>query len=141
MTHPCHLDHNYKGDSSVVLLAVVDAQLRFTFVDIGTNGRISDGGIWNKLTLKRALEERSLHIPAARALPNIQNDFPFVLVGDEGFPLSMNVLIPYPGEQCRMSMCNQLILNRIALKSFQTVESEEMLGKRVWSACSLISNF
>lgn len=70
--------HNYKGDSSVVL-AVVDGQLRFTFVDIGTNGRISDGGIWNKSILKRALEEKTLHIPAARALPNIQNDLPFVL--------------------------------------------------------------
>lgn len=93
--------HNYKGDSSIVLLAVVEANLRFCFVDIGTNGRISDSGIWNKSKLKRALEENSLHVPAEEPLPGISNDFPFVMVADEGFPLSTKVLIPYPREQCR----------------------------------------
>jgi len=34
--------YNYKGDYSVVLLALVDAQLRFIYVDVGTNGRVSE---------------------------------------------------------------------------------------------------
>ncbi|KAK3916294.1 Inclusion body clearance protein iml2, partial [Frankliniella fusca] len=39
---------NKLGHFSIVLLALVDAHLRFIFVDVGTNGRIGDSGVWNK---------------------------------------------------------------------------------------------
>ena len=54
---------NYKGDYSVVLLAIVDAQLRFIFIDVGTNGRASDRGIWNNSKVKQYLEK--IDIPQA----------------------------------------------------------------------------
>lgn len=92
---------NYKGYNSIVLLAVVDAQLRFIYVDIGTNGRISDLGLWNKCTLKAGIEQKKLNFPLPRKLPGSNNIFPYVFVGDEGFPLSTSVLIPFPGAQCR----------------------------------------
>lgn len=90
--------HNYKGYASVVLLALVDAQLRFIFVDIGTNGRQSDSGIWNRSSLKKHLENNSIHIPEPAPLPHSNMNFPFVIVGDEGFPLTSRLLIPYPKE-------------------------------------------
>ena len=92
--------YNYKGTFSIVLLAVVDAQLRFIYVDIGTNGRVSDSGIWNKSTLKALIEENRINFPAPAKLPGTQVNFPYVIVGDEGFPLTERVLIPYPGLQC-----------------------------------------
>lgn len=94
------LYYNYKDTYSIVLLALVDAQLRFIYVDVGTNGRISDSGIWNKSTLKAHIDSNSLKIPPAASLPGTETEFPFVIVGDEGFPLSMNILIPYPGSSC-----------------------------------------
>ena len=36
--------YNYKQRFSIVLLAVVDADYKYLYVDIGCNGRVSDGG-------------------------------------------------------------------------------------------------
>ncbi|GBN55842.1 hypothetical protein AVEN_260639-1 [Araneus ventricosus] len=63
------LYYNYKGDFSIVLMALVDANLRFIFVDVGTNGRISDGGVWGKCKLKLALDRNTVNIPEANNLP------------------------------------------------------------------------
>ena len=57
---------NYKGTFSIVLLALVDADYKFIFIDIGWNGRISDGGIDRNATLFSALENNSLNIPKER---------------------------------------------------------------------------
>lgn len=92
--------YNYKGTFSIVLMAVVDAHLRFIYIDIGTNGRISDSGVWNKCSLKARLDSGQLRLPAASPLPGTTQTFPYVLVGDEGFPLTTSLLIPYPGLQC-----------------------------------------
>ncbi|KAK3926080.1 Protein ALP1-like [Frankliniella fusca] len=84
--------YNYKSTFSIVLLAVVDAQLRFIFIDVGTNGRACDRGIWNSSDLKSYVENYAL--PRA-PLPNSDIMFPYVIVGDEGFTLSEHVMIPY----------------------------------------------
>lgn len=85
--------YNYKNCFSVVLLALVDAQLRFIYLDVGTNGRASDRGIWNNCDLKSYLETNVL--PRA-PLPNTDVMFPFVIVGDGGFTLSEQLMMPFP---------------------------------------------
>ena len=46
--------YNYKNSFSIVLLALVDADYKFLFVDVGCNGRISDRGVY-KLLVKAAM--------------------------------------------------------------------------------------
>lgn len=88
---------NYKGDFSIVLLAVVDANLKFIYVDVGTNGRTSDGGVWGKSQLKRAMDNDQLNIPGAKKLPGTNVFAPYVMVADDAFPLSMNIMKPFAG--------------------------------------------
>jgi len=86
---------NYKHTFSIVLLAVVDADYRFLFVDVGCQGRISDGGVFRNSTLSSALETNELDIPPPHNIPNTDIITPFVFVADDAFPLTNNIMKPY----------------------------------------------
>ncbi|PIK53163.1 hypothetical protein BSL78_09941 [Apostichopus japonicus] len=69
--------YNYKGTFSIVLLALVDAQYKFIYVDVGKNGRVSDGGVFKDSSLDTTLEE-GLNLP-----PTNESHLPYVIVGDK----------------------------------------------------------
>lgn len=54
------LFHNYKGFFSLVLLALVDADYTFLWMDIGGYGFMSDAQIYNESELKECLEDGKL---------------------------------------------------------------------------------
>lgn len=87
--------YNYKGTHSIVLMALVDADYKFLFVDVGTNGRISDGGVFEKTALAAMLENKTLHLPDNKPLPGRTTPQPFVIVADEAFPLKPYIMKPY----------------------------------------------
>ena len=47
---------NYLGFHSFVLFALVDAEYKFLYFEVGAPGRVGDSTIWNASKLKRALE-------------------------------------------------------------------------------------
>lgn len=59
---------NYKGNHSIVLLGLVDAQYKFFYVNVGVNGHISDGGVFRESSLSQAITNTSVNIPPAKAL-------------------------------------------------------------------------
>lgn len=65
-------------------MALVDAECRFLYIDVGTNGRANDGSVFRLSSLKRAMDINELHWP---------DDY--VIIGDDAFPLSLNVLKPF----------------------------------------------
>lgn len=77
-------------------MALVSADYKFIAVDIGSYGKNSDGGIFSRSALGRGLENYSLNVPEARILPGMQEPVPYVIVGDEVFPLKPYLLRPYP---------------------------------------------
>lgn len=93
------LYYNYKGQFSIVLLAVVDANYLFRVVDIGAYGKSSDGGSLSACAFGRALREGTLNLSDDEPLPNGEHlgPVPFVFVGDKAFPLQKHLLRPYPG--------------------------------------------
>lgn len=85
--------HNFKGTNSIVLLGLVDAKYRFIYVNIGVNGRISDGGVFHQSSLCKAISENSINFPQAE--PIVGQSLPYVIVADEAFSLSPNLMKPY----------------------------------------------
>ena len=43
-----------------MLMALVDVDLRFIYMDVGISGRVSDGGVWNKSNIGTALQRGNL---------------------------------------------------------------------------------
>lgn len=89
--------YNYKQYFSILLQAVVDANRKIIAIDIGTPGRQSDAGNFRTSSLFYLLEARELNVPDNRPLPFSNIDMPFVLLGDEGYPLLPYLMRPYPG--------------------------------------------
>ena len=54
---------NYKKTFSIVLLAVCNARYEFSLVDIGSEGRQSDGGIFNNSTIGTAIDNNLPNFP------------------------------------------------------------------------------
>lgn len=60
---------NHKGVHSVVLMTLVDANYKFIYINIGSKGRDSDGGVFNDCFLSSALKNNTLNVPSAQPLP------------------------------------------------------------------------
>ncbi|CAK1589075.1 unnamed protein product [Parnassius mnemosyne] len=117
---------NYKHTFSIVLLALVDACYKFIAVDVGAYGRNSDGGIFAQCNLGKRLENGTLHVPIGKNLPGSSTFAPYVIVGDEAFPLKTYLMRPYPGHQAtgdanktnfnhRLSLARRLVENAFGI--------------------------
>lgn len=76
-------------------MALADADYKFSFIDVGCKGRISDGGVFNRGSLNRALQNNTLHIPPPRFLPGTNIETPFVILADDAFALKPYIMKPY----------------------------------------------
>ncbi|CAH2005050.1 unnamed protein product [Acanthoscelides obtectus] len=112
---------NYKGTFSIVLFAIVDANYNFIYVYIGCQGRISDGGVFKNSGFAKALDKSMLNFPQPTILPGRQKPVPYVLVADDAFPLSENILKPFAGNQDRGS--RQRIFNYRLSRARRVVEN------------------
>jgi len=89
------LYYNYKGYCSIVLLALVDADYKFLWVNVGSPGSNSDCGIFNRSSLEPALREGTLGLPRPSPLPYDDRPIPYFMVGDDAFPLREYMVKPY----------------------------------------------
>ena len=67
-------------------MATVGPEYELLFANV--NGRNSDGGIWAKMFIKKALESNAWNIPDPTPLPGKNIDVPFVCTGGRCIPSS-----------------------------------------------------
>ena len=116
--------YNYKGSFSIVLMAMHDANYRFTLVDVGNYGRENDAQIFNNSDMGKAFLANEINIPAPTIIDG--HELPYVIVSDEIFALKPWLMKPYPGkglteEQAiynyRLSRCQRTIENYFGILS------------------------
>lgn len=148
--------YNYNGTHSIVLMAISDAQYKFVYVDVDCNGRVSDGGVFNKCSFAQAMDHDNLNLPTATPLPGSEIPLPYVLVADAAFALRSNIMKPYPGRSLtaaqriynyRLSRARRVVENAFGILStrFRIFRSPIQLDanrtKRLTLACCALHNF
>ncbi|KAM7313882.1 protein ALP1-like [Ixodes scapularis] len=90
---------NYKGTFSIVLMALVDSDLKFLYADVGRDGRMNDSGVWAATDLRARIARGIAEFPKAAQLPNSTKTAPFVIVGDETFGMKPYLMRPFPASE------------------------------------------
>lgn len=148
--------YNYKGTHSIVLMAIADAHYRFIYIDVGTNGRVSDGGVFRKCSFDRALKANQLHIPPPRPLPGRDTAVPFTLVADDAFAAGPYLMKPYSAKNLtgmerifnyRLSRARRVIENAFGILSArfrvlrQPIQLNDVKTRQITCACCALHNF
>ncbi len=100
--------YDYKTNHSIIMLALVDAEYKFMYVDVGAQGRASDASVWDRCNLRAYLEGNRLAVTPSSTLPFSTTKSPYVIVGDDAFQLKTYLMKPFPGKCLTDS---QLIFN------------------------------
>ena len=103
---------NYKSFFSIVLLAFVDADYKFLYVNVGCQGRISDVGVFKNSELYHLLVNGEINLPDSRQLPDLsslndsflvesnrESEVPYIIVADDTFPLATYCMKPYSSQK------------------------------------------
>ena len=136
------LYHNYKGYFSIPILALVDADYKFQWVEFGGLGHMSDAQIFPETDLRQDLEDGSINRPAPCPLtddPEDTTDVSYYIVSDDAFALKDYCMKSYS----RHSMSpKELIFNYRLPRARRVVENAfGLLAQRfrvMLSTCELI---
>nr|XP_039255205.1 uncharacterized protein LOC120332069 [Styela clava] len=117
---------NYEHTFSIVLMSLVGADYNFVFVDVGAYGKQSDGSVFSHSALGKLLNEGALNLPDETTLTSSSKKAPYVIVGDEAFPLQKHLMRPFPGRNLpidekvfnyRLSRARRVVENAFGIMS------------------------
>jgi hypothetical protein len=131
---------NYKNQFSTNLMAITDADYRFVFIDVGGYGKSNDSRVFRdsgygqkivagnqtNLRTKSSVFELlwyhtgELNLPKPEMLPKSTMPSPFMFVADDAFPMTTNIMKPFPG---RNLTSKQRIFNYRLSRARRVVEN------------------
>jgi hypothetical protein len=150
--------YNYKDFFSIVLLAIVSADYQIIYLDLGSEGKASDGGIWQRCSFYEHLNDANnpLNIPRMKRYKNVPVPIPFYLVGDDAFGLASNLMKPYKGYgltkkqrifNYRLSHCQRTVENVFGIISSRfkifrrPIELNPTGAQNITFACCVLHNY
>lgn len=137
------------------MLAIADANAKFIFIDVGYNGRLSDGGAFQRSNIMHIFDDPEKYLPKSKKIGSGRT-LSFAFVGDNAFPLLGNLMTPY---KYTTTVPAQINFNRRLSRSRQTVERAfgilanrfqvlsgkirllEEKAKRIVMCCCVLHNF
>ena len=90
--------YDYKGNNSVILLAIFGPDYQCIWANVGANGHASDASIWKDCDIKCQLSspDNPLNLPPPQALPGRSKPVPYLLTSDDAFSLTTYLMKPFP---------------------------------------------
>ena len=89
------LYYSYKGFHSIVLMALVDADYKFIWAEVGSNGSAGDAQVFKSSELKEVIVKQVLGLPETEAMPNDDRPMPFCIASDDAFTLKTWLMKQY----------------------------------------------
>ncbi len=86
-------------------MALVDADYKFIWIDVGDNGCASDAQIFNSSELRECMESGDIKLPDDAPVPNDDRPISFFIIGDDAFPLHTWPIKPFSQRNMEMDEC------------------------------------
>lgn len=96
--------YNYKGFFSIILMGVANGNYEFIYCNCEAEGSIGEAGYWKACDLQKALGEGRCHLPQCVRIRGDKSITPH-LIGDNAFPIGVNLLKPFPHRQLTLEEC------------------------------------
>lgn len=137
-------------------MGIADADYKLIYIDVGQNGKYSDGGVFNRCTFGLALDTNKLNLPPSKPLPGRTIPVPYVLVADDAFAMRPNLLKPYAQHgmsmvqrvfNYRLGRAHRIIENVFGIMSARfrvlrkPIHLDAIKTKRVVLACCVLHNY
>ena len=111
---------NNNGFFLIILLALVDADYKIIWADVGTPGATSDAAVFNNSNLKDAVESDDLNLPDPEPLPGDNDDISHFFIADDAFALKTWLMKPFA--KCNLTR-EELMFNYRLSRALQVVEN------------------
>lgn len=98
--HSGTLHYNYKRYHSIILMAAAESNRRITWAAVGVPGSQNDATVFKFSELGTRINNGNANLPPDRTIPGTDVKTPYYFLGDGGFPVKKNIMVPYVRSAC-----------------------------------------
>ena len=76
-------------------MVIAGPEYEFLYAGVGSNGRVNDSDIWNKVSLLQEIQDGSVNLSDDEKLSNGEFN-PYIFLVDDAFALKIFMMKPFP---------------------------------------------